>query len=129
MKRTSSFLLCIPLIIATLKISCLFSSSFLDISWNSNSRECYLIFLFTPSSLRQIVHLSLIIALSLSFLVKYEKQRKCDMYWPKEGSESYGIITVKLLQEVVMATYILRTFTIRNSKVKKVITPEVPTSC
>lgn len=42
------------------------------------------------------------------------------MYWPKEGSESYGIITVKLLQEVVMATYILRTFTIRNSKVKKV---------
>ena len=33
----------------------------------------------------------------------------------------YGIITVKLLQEVVMATYILRTFTIRNSKVKKVI--------
>ena len=48
------------------------------------------------------------------------EQRKCDMYWPKEGSESYGIITVKLLQEVVMATYILRTFTIRNSKVKKV---------
>lgn len=46
-------------------------------------------------------------------------RRKCDMYWPKEGSESYGIISVKLLQEVVMATYTLRTFSIRNSKVKK----------
>lgn len=48
------------------------------------------------------------------------------MYWPKEGSETYGIITVKLLQEVVMATYILRTFSIRNSKVKKVIITQFP---
>ena len=46
-------------------------------------------------------------------------RRKCDMYWPKEGSETYGIISVKLLQEVVMATYTLRTFSIKNSKVKK----------
>ncbi|RWS15894.1 tyrosine-protein phosphatase 99A-like protein [Dinothrombium tinctorium] len=46
--------------------------------------------------------------------------RKCDMYWPKEGTEIYGIIQVKILQEVVMATYTLRTFQIRNMKVKKV---------
>jgi len=46
-------------------------------------------------------------------------RRKCDMYWPKEGTETYGIIQVKLLQEVVMATYTLRTFSIRNLKVKK----------
>lgn len=60
-------------------------------------------------------------SLGLNYRSPLIPQRKCDMYWPKEGSETYGIITVKLLQEVVMATYILRTFTIRNSKVKKVI--------
>lgn len=51
-------------------------------------------------------------------------RRKCDLYWPKDvnASETYGIITVKMLQEVVMATYTLRTFTIRNNKVKKVST-------
>lgn len=49
-------------------------------------------------------------------------RRKCDLYWPKDVNqyETYGIITVKMLQEVVMATYTLRTFTIRNNKVKKV---------
>jgi hypothetical protein len=47
-------------------------------------------------------------------------QRKCDMYWPKEGMETFGIIQVKLLQEVTMATYTLRTFNVKNLKVKKV---------
>jgi hypothetical protein len=42
------------------------------------------------------------------------------MYWPKEGMETFGIIQVKLLQEVTMATYILRTFNVKNLKVKKV---------
>lgn len=42
------------------------------------------------------------------------------MYWPKEGTETYGNIQVKLLQEVVMATYTLRTFTAKNLKIKKV---------
>lgn len=41
------------------------------------------------------------------------------MYWPKEGTETYGNIQVKLLQEVVMATYTLRTFNIKNLKLKK----------
>lgn len=41
------------------------------------------------------------------------------MYWPKEGSETYGNIQVKLLQEVVMATYTLRTFVAKNLKLKK----------
>ncbi|XP_074603401.1 putative receptor-type tyrosine-protein phosphatase mosPTP-1 isoform X2 [Brevipalpus obovatus] len=48
-----------------------------------------------------------------------DDSRKCDLYWPKEGCETYGVIQVKILQEVVMATYTLRTFTIRNLKVKK----------
>ncbi|KAF8785289.1 Tyrosine-protein phosphatase 99A like protein [Argiope bruennichi] len=46
-------------------------------------------------------------------------RRKCDMYWPKEGSELYGIVQVKLTQEVELATYTIRTFVIRNLKVKK----------
>lgn len=41
------------------------------------------------------------------------------MYWPKEGTETYGYIQVKLLQEVVMATYTLRTFTAKNLRMKK----------
>lgn len=41
------------------------------------------------------------------------------MYWPKEGTETYGIIQVKLVQEIVMATYTIRTFAIKNIKVKK----------
>lgn len=41
------------------------------------------------------------------------------MYWPKEGTETYGSIQVKLLCEVVMATYTLRTFTVKNLKLKK----------
>lgn len=46
-------------------------------------------------------------------------RRKCDMYWPKEGTEAYGIIQVKMVQEVTMATYTVRTFSIKNLKVKK----------
>ena len=41
------------------------------------------------------------------------------MYWPKEGAETYGYIQVRLLQEVVMATYTLRTFTVKNLKLKR----------
>ncbi|XP_043278887.1 tyrosine-protein phosphatase 99A isoform X3 [Venturia canescens] len=41
---------------------------------------------------------------------------KCDMYWPKEGTESYGHIQVSLLREDVMATYTIRTLHIRHLK-------------
>lgn len=44
-------------------------------------------------------------------------RRKCDMYWPKEGIETYGVIQVKLIKEEVMATYTVRTFQIRHLKV------------
>lgn len=48
-------------------------------------------------------------------------QRKCDMYWPKEGAETYGIIQVRLVEELIMSTYTIRTFAIRNIKMKKVL--------
>ncbi|XP_076175858.1 putative receptor-type tyrosine-protein phosphatase mosPTP-1 isoform X6 [Ptiloglossa arizonensis] len=46
-------------------------------------------------------------------------RKKCDMYWPKKGSETYGYIQVTLLREDVMATYTIRTLQIRHLKVKK----------
>uniref|UniRef100_T1GQA0 Tyrosine-protein phosphatase domain-containing protein n=1 Tax=Megaselia scalaris TaxID=36166 RepID=T1GQA0_MEGSC len=45
-------------------------------------------------------------------------RRKCDMYWPKEGTEVYGVIQVKLISEEVMATYTVRTFHIKHLKVE-----------
>lgn len=44
-------------------------------------------------------------------------RRKCDMYWPKEGVETYGVIQVKLVEEEVMAMYTVRTFQIKHLKV------------
>ncbi|XP_049782864.1 tyrosine-protein phosphatase 99A-like isoform X1 [Schistocerca cancellata] len=46
-------------------------------------------------------------------------ERKCDMYWPKEGTETYGVIQVKLVKEDVMATYTIRTLQIRHLRLKK----------
>ncbi|KAK6634358.1 hypothetical protein RUM43_011758 [Polyplax serrata] len=46
-------------------------------------------------------------------------RRKCDMYWPKEGTEVYGVISVTMVREDVMATYTIRTFQIRHLRIKK----------
>ena len=37
---------------------------------------------------------------------------KCDQYWPEEGEQDYGEISVRLEREDVLAFYTLRTFTI-----------------
>lgn len=39
------------------------------------------------------------------------------MYWPKEGTETYGVIQVKLVKEDIMATYTVRTLQIRHLRV------------
>lgn len=41
-------------------------------------------------------------------------QPKCDLYWPDAGSETYGDLVVTLVREDVLASYTLRTFTIRK---------------
>ncbi|KAK7794416.1 hypothetical protein R5R35_010393 [Gryllus longicercus] len=46
-------------------------------------------------------------------------ERKCDQYWPKEGTETYGVIQVRLVEENVLATYTVRTLQIRHLRIKK----------
>ena len=43
-------------------------------------------------------------------------QPKCDLYWPDAGSETYGDFVVSLLREDVLASYTLRTFSLRYIK-------------
>lgn len=53
------------------------------------------------------------------FTNRFDLQRKCDMYWPKEGVETHGVIQVKLVNEDARATYTIRTFSIKHLKVLK----------
>ncbi|KAL5237711.1 hypothetical protein ACI65C_005121 [Semiaphis heraclei] len=46
-------------------------------------------------------------------------RRKCDLYWPNEGIETYGFIQVKLLKEELMAMYTVRTFQVHHTRAKK----------
>ncbi|XP_059152199.1 tyrosine-protein phosphatase 99A-like isoform X2 [Physella acuta] len=43
-------------------------------------------------------------------------RRKCDQYWPNDGSETYGNMQVKLITTVPRAHYTVRVFTLRNIK-------------
>ncbi|XP_060555238.1 tyrosine-protein phosphatase 99A-like isoform X5 [Ruditapes philippinarum] len=46
-------------------------------------------------------------------------RRKCDMYWPEEGSETYGYVTVKHINTFSRAHYTVRMFSLKSSKNKK----------
>uniref|UniRef100_H2YZV0 protein-tyrosine-phosphatase n=1 Tax=Ciona savignyi TaxID=51511 RepID=H2YZV0_CIOSA len=40
---------------------------------------------------------------------------KCEQYWPSGGSETYGLISVTLIDELELATYCVRTFNVVKS--------------
>ncbi|KAL8568602.1 hypothetical protein ACOMHN_006263 [Nucella lapillus] len=46
-------------------------------------------------------------------------RRKCDQYWPGDGVEIYGNMSVKMLSTVQRAHYTVNIFSLRNLKVKK----------
>nr|XP_046909116.1 tyrosine-protein phosphatase Lar-like isoform X4 [Dermatophagoides farinae] len=55
-------------------------------------------------------------SLSIVMMTKLEERTriKCDQYWPSKGTEKYGEIEVTLINYEELATYCIRTFTLKR---------------
>ena len=60
----------------------------------------------------------------LSFPPSFPLQIKCHQYWPKEKTSLYGNIRVQLQEEVALAEYTIRTFSVQSEadKSERIIT-------
>ncbi|UJR31355.1 hypothetical protein I4U23_018851 [Adineta vaga] len=56
--------------------------------------------------------------------IKERGRVKCDLYWPQEGTETYGTIQVTLVSTIPFAYYVKRIFSIRCKANRKRITYE-----
>jgi len=45
---------------------------------------------------------------------------KCDLYWPQEGTDTYGTVQVTLVSTISFAYYVKRIFSIRCKANRKV---------
>ncbi|KAG0428853.1 hypothetical protein HPB47_024186, partial [Ixodes persulcatus] len=56
-------------------------------------------------------------SVTLVMMTKLEERTrvKCDQYWPSRGSETYGLMEVTLEDVQELATYCIRTFSLRRS--------------
>lgn len=52
--------------------------------------------------------------------IKERGRVKCDLYWPQEGTETYGTIQVTLISTIHFAYYVKRIFAIRCKLNRKV---------
>lgn len=62
---------------------------------------------------------------SIVMMTKLEERTriKCDQYWPSKGVETYGDIEVALVNYEELATYCIRTFTLKNNSMYEAMSP------